>query len=44
MARERAIFQELRSSDQAKALRHVFFAERAVSKVPGLENAVGRKI
>ncbi|NQU70503.1 MAG: enoyl-CoA hydratase/isomerase family protein, partial [Rhodospirillales bacterium] len=32
MKRERAIFQELRSSDQAKALRHVFFAERAVSK------------
>jgi 3-hydroxyacyl-CoA dehydrogenase len=44
MARERTIFQELRASDQAKALRHVFFAERAVSKVPGLENAVGRKV
>ncbi|MGE5538578.1 MAG: 3-hydroxyacyl-CoA dehydrogenase NAD-binding domain-containing protein [Gemmatimonas sp.] len=37
LKRERAIFQELRDSDQAKALRHVFFAERAVSKVPGLE-------
>lgn len=44
MKRERAIFQELRASDQAKALRHVFFAERAVSKVPGLENAKPRKL
>jgi 3-hydroxyacyl-CoA dehydrogenase len=44
MKRERAIFQELRSSDQAKALRHVFFGERAVSKVPGLENARTRKL
>ncbi len=44
MKREREIFQELRASDQAKALRHVFFAERAVSKVPGLESARPRKI
>ncbi|MQA66320.1 MAG: 3-hydroxyacyl-CoA dehydrogenase [Alphaproteobacteria bacterium] len=44
MKRERAIFQELRASDQAKALRHVFFGERAVSKVPGLENARPRKL
>jgi 3-hydroxyacyl-CoA dehydrogenase len=44
MKRERAIFQELRSSDQAMALRHVFFGERAVSKVPGLENAKPRKL
>ena len=44
LKRERAIFQELRDSDQAKALRHVFFAERAVSKVPGLESAKPRKV
>jgi len=44
LKRERAIFQELRGSDQAKALRHVFFAERAVSKVPGLEDAKPRRI
>lgn len=44
MKREREIFQELRASDQAKALRHVFFAERAVSKVPGLEAARPRKL
>ncbi len=29
LAQERAVFLELKSSDQAAALRHVFFAERA---------------
>lgn len=43
LKRERAIFTELRDSDQAKALRHVFFSERAVSKVPGL-TAKPRKV
>ena len=38
-ARERAIFNECVVSDQAKALIHVFFAERAVSKVPGVDKA-----
>jgi 3-hydroxyacyl-CoA dehydrogenase len=33
-ARERALFLELVSSDQSKALRHMFFAEREVSKIP----------
>lgn len=32
MAFERATFVELRTSPQAKALRHVFFAERAATK------------
>lgn len=35
--RERAIFAECLVSDQAKALIHAFFAERAVSKVPGVD-------
>jgi 3-hydroxyacyl-CoA dehydrogenase len=35
-ARERAIFFELAKSEQAKALIHAFFAERGVSKVPGV--------
>jgi 3-hydroxyacyl-CoA dehydrogenase len=35
-ARERAIFFELAQSEQAKALIHAFFAERGVSKVPGI--------
>ena len=36
LARERAAFIELRSSDQARALRHVFFAERAAKAPPSL--------
>jgi len=35
--REREIFFGLAQSEQAKALIHVFFAERAVSKVPGVD-------
>jgi len=42
--REREIFVELRGSDQSKALRHAFFAERAVAKVPGLEDAKPREV
>jgi 3-hydroxyacyl-CoA dehydrogenase len=40
LTREREVFGELVNSDQAAALRHVFFAEREVVKVPGLDNAV----
>ena len=35
-AREREIFFHLAKSEQAKALIHAFFAERGVSKVPGI--------
>jgi len=35
-AREREIFFRLAQSEQAKALIHAFFAERGVSKVPGV--------
>jgi 3-hydroxyacyl-CoA dehydrogenase len=35
-AREREIFFRLAKSEQAKALIHAFFAERGVSKVPGV--------
>jgi 3-hydroxyacyl-CoA dehydrogenase len=31
---ERQLFERLRSSDQSKAQRHVFFAEREASKIP----------
>jgi len=34
--KEREIFARLLVSDQAKALIHVFFAERAAAKIPGL--------
>ncbi len=33
---ERKLFEQCLFSDQAKALMHVFFAEREVAKVPGL--------
>jgi 3-hydroxyacyl-CoA dehydrogenase len=33
---ERAMFLELVASDQSKALRHAFFAERAAAKIAGL--------
>jgi len=36
LAFERDTFQRLRTSDQAKALRHVFFAERQVTRVRGI--------
>ncbi|SCB19196.1 3-hydroxyacyl-CoA dehydrogenase NAD-binding domain-containing protein [Rhizobium hainanense] len=44
MAFERETFLELRGSAQAAALRHVFFAERAASRPPGLAGAVPRDI
>ena len=34
--KEREIFQECMASPESTALRHVFFAERAVRKVPGI--------
>ncbi|MDX1485924.1 MAG: enoyl-CoA hydratase-related protein, partial [Alphaproteobacteria bacterium] len=44
IGREREIFLELRGSDQAKALRHAFFAERAVAKLPALEGVRPREV
>lgn len=35
---ERALFRELVASAQSKAQRHVFFAEREVSRIPGLSD------
>ena len=40
---ERDSFLKLRASEQSKALRHVFFAERTAAKVPGLDRAVKPK-
>ncbi|GLI20868.1 MULTISPECIES: 3-hydroxyacyl-CoA dehydrogenase NAD-binding domain-containing protein [Hyphomicrobiales] len=42
LADERATFLALRESLEAKALRHLFFAEREAGKVPGLEGAAAR--
>jgi 3-hydroxyacyl-CoA dehydrogenase len=36
MTLERCEFDVLRTSDQAVAMRHIFFAERACSRVPGV--------
>ena len=44
LRRERELFEELLHSDQSKALRHIFFAERAAAKVPGLEGVKPKKI
>ena len=44
LADERATFLRLRDSDEAAALRHVFFAERAAAKVEGLEGVSPRGI
>ncbi|NDW05962.1 3-hydroxyacyl-CoA dehydrogenase NAD-binding domain-containing protein [Jiella pacifica] len=43
LAEERRIFQDIRLSPEAVALRHVFFAERAAGRVDGL-SAAPRKI
>jgi 3-hydroxyacyl-CoA dehydrogenase len=44
LAREARLFDELVRSAPSTALRHIFFAERDLSKVPGLEGAEPRNI
>ncbi|ASW07466.1 3-hydroxyacyl-CoA dehydrogenase NAD-binding domain-containing protein [Rhizobium sp. 11515TR] len=44
LAEERRTFIALRDSEEAAALRHVFFAERAAGKVEGLEAVAPRSI
>lgn len=41
--RERELFVQLRDSFESKAQRHVFFAEREVAKVPGLDPATPQR-
>jgi 3-hydroxyacyl-CoA dehydrogenase len=41
---ERATFVGLRDSAEAKALRHLFFAERKAQKVPGVAGAMARRV
>ena len=38
VATERKIFAELMASEESQALRHAFFAERAASKIPGVDD------
>jgi 3-hydroxyacyl-CoA dehydrogenase len=44
LAEERRTFLALRGSEQAAALRHVFFAERAAAKIAGLEDVKLRRV
>ncbi|HHB80837.1 MAG TPA: 3-hydroxyacyl-CoA dehydrogenase, partial [Aliiroseovarius sp.] len=44
LAMERAAFEDCVTSDEAAALRHAFFAERLVGKVPELERATARDV
>jgi 3-hydroxyacyl-CoA dehydrogenase len=39
LARERALFLDLTASEQSKAQRHIFFAEREAAKLPELADA-----
>jgi 3-hydroxyacyl-CoA dehydrogenase len=44
LAREYRLFDELVRSAPSAALRHVFFAERELGKIPGMEPAEAREI
>jgi len=44
LAKERATFQRLRESEEAAALRYLFFAEREAARVSGLEAAKPRPV
>ena len=44
LKRERELFMEALDSDQSKALRHIFFAEREAAKVPGLEEVKPKEV
>lgn len=44
LAIERATFVELMGSSQSRALRHSFFAEREVMRVPGLDDVAPRSL
>jgi 3-hydroxyacyl-CoA dehydrogenase len=43
MARERELFLQCLANSQAKALQHMFFAERKAGNVPNLDNGVARR-
>jgi 3-hydroxyacyl-CoA dehydrogenase len=43
MARERELFLECQANSQAKALQHVFFAERKAGNVPNLDKTLPRR-
>jgi 3-hydroxyacyl-CoA dehydrogenase len=44
LAQERAVFQNLRMSSEAAALRYLFFAERQAGKIAGLEDIAPKAV
>lgn len=44
LVREWETVSRLKETDQARALRHVFFAEREAARVPGLDGVAPRKV
>ena len=44
LKRERELFMEALDSEQSKALRHIFFAEREAAKVPGLKDVKPKEV
>jgi 3-hydroxyacyl-CoA dehydrogenase len=44
LKREREAFLRLRQSPEARALQHLFLAEREATKIPGQENATSRAV
>jgi 3-hydroxyacyl-CoA dehydrogenase len=44
LAREREVFERLRVSDEAVALRYLFFAEREAAKIPGISGTAPKSV
>ena len=44
LAHEARLFEELAASSESTALRHLFFAERRLTDVPGLDGAQARPV
>lgn len=44
LTEERRVFQEIRVGDEASALRHLFFAERAAGRVEGLKGTMPESV
>lgn len=43
LKRERELFMECMQNPQARALQHMFFAERQVSRIPGIDKSTPRR-
>ena len=43
LKRERELFMECMGNPQARALQHMFFAERQVSRIPGIDKSTPRR-